>query len=127
MGRNAHRTRLTTQARRRRDCTTGPRRELLYLKIYPLRRDAILLLRERVRDDDLQDVLAGRQVRPQLQATEGDEPLRVCLSAQVHDLACERHTVVAEEPDLRLKLWAACLFVEARVVDLVAVLDERAG
>src|SRR5437588_6892452 len=112
MGRNAHRTRLTTQARRRRDCTTGPRRELLYLKIYPLRRDAILLFRERIGDDDLQDVLAGRQVRPELQATEGDETFRVRLSAQVHDLARERQTVVAEEPDLRLKLRAARLLVE---------------
>jgi hypothetical protein len=53
------------------------------LKINPLRRHALAVFRQRVPDDDLQNVLARRQVAPDIEAASGDEPLEVCLPAQV--------------------------------------------
>lgn len=56
------------------------------LEVHPLRRDALPVAApaaaaERVGDDDLQDVVAGGQLRAHLQASARDEPLHVRLQS----------------------------------------------
>src|SRR3954464_11919509 len=77
-----------------------------YFKINPLCGRAVLLFGQRVCDDDLQDVLAGRQVGAEVDAPAGPESFQVRLGARVewHDPSGKDLLAVAEEAHLRLEL-----------------------
>src|SRR5947209_20544783 len=82
---------------------------LQYLKINPLRRRPLLFGRERVRDDDLKNVVAGRESCAEPDARADVQVLQVGLLAGVERRGLSRVNLlaVAEEAHLRLQLWSA--------------------
>src|SRR6266446_4982929 len=98
-------------------------------KINPLTRHAVLLVCQRVVDDDLKDVFARRQISTELDHAAGQQPFQIRRVGDLERilLAGEHRFAVSKQTDLRGQLRGIRRLVEVSVVNYEAVGHQHAA